>query len=293
MKKADMSYALASVAKPPVMPLSSPLEASDLPTASYATTTQFTPTQQDDDSSHYSRSPGTVVEQPLDDLYVMIRQQRQKLFQGPFIAIKTQDVWVRGIYKRVAMAASPVLNKHFVKNPKSLEYVFDTNGPAPDAVHYLLVIWMLVTRNEFEVNAVPMQATFANNVKLLLASRMLGMERYTQHIMDTYLQYLKEGIPSYEEILIIEEFTTSHKDPLWTRMVNHLCHARYLKYIPDTEAFAAFLGLHPRLNEAMKASDKFFSSMAKKNREEERARYEARLAGERTQREKNESEKRE
>jgi hypothetical protein len=124
------------------------------------------------------------LQQPLEDLYVMIRQQRQELFQGALITIDVQDRngAVKGIYKRVAMAISPVLNRYFEQNPYSMAYTSREFADA-EAIRYLLGTWMEDIRDQFEVEAVPMQETFIANVKLLRASHILGMERYTQHIL--------------------------------------------------------------------------------------------------------------
>jgi hypothetical protein len=250
-----MSYATAAVTSPPVVSRS-------------RASSQW--------SDDWNDMP-PKLQQPLEDLYVMIRQQRQELFQGPLITIDVQDRngAVKGIYKRVAMAVSPVLNRYFEQNPYSMVYTSREYADA-EAVRYLLGIWMEDIRDEFEVQAVPMQETFIANVKLLRASRILGMERYTQHIMNTYLEYLMTEIPSYYEIDMIDLNTTSEKDPLWSRMVNHLCHARYQQYIPDPEEFALFLSSRPRLTNAMERSDNYFRDKAQKNRELDRARYEVR-----------------
>jgi hypothetical protein len=245
-----MSYATAAVINPPVVSRS-------------RASSQW--------SDDWNDTP-PKLQQPLDDLYVMIRQQRQELFQGPLITIDVgdRDGVVKGIYKRVAMAVSPVLNRYFERNPYSMTYTSHEKGDA-NAVQYLLGTWMEYIRDQFEVQAVPMQETFVANVKLLRASRILGVERYTQHIMNTYLEYLKTELPSYEEIDIIDLNTTSEKDPLWTKMVNHLCHARHKQHIDDPEDFALFLSSRPRLTSAMECSDIYFRGMAQKKYDFERA----------------------
>ncbi|KAI4932537.1 hypothetical protein J4E85_002935 [Alternaria conjuncta] len=232
----------------------------------------------------------TVIDQPIDNLLEMIRAQRQALLQGPRVTIRIGDTSVEGISKRAAMAASTVLHKHFTANPHSHEYVFSRGQIHPGAVRLLLIGWMQETCNEFEAYAVPAQKTFGEDVALLRAARLLGMERYCSHIHAGYVEYLKTQLPSYEEIIAVEQNATSDKDPLWTAMVNHLCHDRHKRLLPDPEDFAAFLEKHTRLRNAMESADNFFRGMAKKqvdDREKEREK-ERRQRWERNQAEKHE-----
>jgi hypothetical protein len=283
----------------------SPPEVSASSTVSYAETAQ-SPSQKTTNSikSNADAPPqpkvlcespatGTMVEQPLDNLYLMIRQQRLSLLGGPLITIYIGDIELTGIFKRLAMACCSVLSKHFAKFPESLEYRFAPDSIAPAAVAYLLVKWAKDMSQDFETYAVPMQGSFAKDVALLRASRLLGMEPYTKHMLNTYIHYLKESLPSYQEIEIVELNATSEKDPLWTHMVNHLCHDRHKKLIPDPENFAHFLEEHPRLKEAMEKADFYFASVAKKNWEERKAEWEAYEAERRAHWELNENEKRE
>ncbi|EAT80701.2 hypothetical protein SNOG_11657 [Parastagonospora nodorum SN15] len=230
---------------------------------------------------------------PLDNLYVMIRQQRLKPLSGPLITIYIGDIELTGIFKRLAMACCSVLSKYFAEFPESLEYRFAPDSIAPAAVAYLLTKWAKDMSQNFETYAVHMQGSFAKDVALLRASRLLGMEPYTKHMLSTYTHYLKDSLPSYQEIEIVELNATSEKDPLWTHMVNHLCHDRHKKLIPDPENFAHFLEEHPRLKEAMKKADVYFAGVAKKNWEERKSEWEAYEAERRARWDLNEKEKRE
>jgi hypothetical protein len=216
----------------------------------------------------------SVIEQPLDDLFVMIRQQRQALFAGPLITLYFKDIAITGVHKRVAMAASRVLNQHFTTDPESLEYHSHIDGLDPDAVRYLLISWVREGSEEFQVHTVPIQDTFTKNVALLRAARLLGMEKYTKQILTTFINYLQNELPSYEEIAIVERDATSRKDPLWTHMVNHLCHDRFRNQMPDPEAFATFLDDHPRMKTAMHDTDLYFANQGKKRWEQRQSQNE-------------------
>jgi hypothetical protein len=117
----------------------------------------------------------SLIEQSLDDLFVMIRQQRQALFASPPITLYFQGVVIADVHKRVAMAVSRIVNQHFTVNPDPTEYHFQTDVLDPDAVRYLLITWVREISEEFQVHAVPMQDIFVNNVALLRAARLLGM----------------------------------------------------------------------------------------------------------------------
>jgi hypothetical protein len=224
-----------------------------------------------------SSTPSSVVEQPLDNLFVMIRQQRQALLAGPLVTLYVNESVITGVYKRVAMVVSRVLNEHFTANPESTEYRFVTDVLAPEAIRYLLVSWVGEVSQEFEAYAVPMQDTFGKNVALLRAARFLGMEQYTKHILTEHVNYLMCKLPSYEEIAIVERHATSSRDPLWTKMVNHLCHERYKNLLPDPEIFAAFLEKHPRLEKAMHEADTYFAAAARKRWEAKKVERQERI----------------
>ncbi|KAJ6268849.1 hypothetical protein PSV08DRAFT_410815 [Bipolaris maydis] len=210
-------------------------------------------------------SSTTNVDQCYDNLLEMIRPQRQALLTGPRITIHIGNTSVANIYKRSAMAASSVLHRHFTNHPDSLEYRFSRGQIHPGAVRLLLIKWMREACNEFEAHAVPYQKTFFEDVAVLRAARLLGMERYCPHILGAYITYLKSELPSYEEIVIIEQNATSDKDPLWTTMVNHLCHERFKGLIPDADDFEEFLETHDRLKTAMETADAFFAGYAKRH----------------------------
>jgi hypothetical protein len=232
------------------------------------------PSCPDNSSAAMAQSASSaIVDQCYDNLLEMIRPQRQALLTGPLITIHIGNTSVSGIYKRSAMAASSGLYRHFTNHPESLEYRFSRGQIHPGAVRLLLVRWMHETCNEFEAHAVPYQKTFVEDIAILRAARLLGMERYCTHILTDYITYLKTELPSYEEIVIVEQSATSDKDPLWTAMVNHLCHLRFKGLIPDAEEFEEFLETHGRLKEAMRIADAYFAKYAKKRadiRENER-----------------------
>jgi hypothetical protein len=223
----------------------------------------------------------------------MIRAQRQTLFTGPFMTIYVGSNAIHGIYKRVGMALSSEINRYFTKNPTSLEYRFPDGAIDASAVRVLLLSWPRSMSQEFEAYGVPMLASFGENVALLRAARLLGMERYARHTLVTFVDYFKAELPSYEEIAIVEQNATSDKDPLWTAMVNHLCHDRYKQLMPDPEEFAAFLEHHPRLKTAMEAADAYFAGAAKKKLEAGRAQVQAKEDERRARWKKNGGEKRE
>jgi hypothetical protein len=108
--------------------------------------------------------------------------------------------------------------------------------------------------------------------------------------LTAFIDYLKNELPSYEEIAFVERNATSPKDPLWTHMVNHLCHDRFKDLFPDPVAFAAFLEGHPRLKTSMHDADMYFANVGKQRWEHRQSQYEAER---RSQWERNQAEKHE
>lgn len=210
--------------------------------------------------------PARTVKQDLDNLFEMIRQQRLKLVRGPQITFYIGEIAVHGVPKRAAMAASSVLNDYFTKNPAELTY-HCSDTVSPKAVRVLLVSWMKETCKVFEAYPVPEQKTFAQSVAVIRAARSLGMERYTEPLLADHVHYVSACLPSYEEIIIIEQSAVSSKDPLVTAMVNHLCHDRYEGLIPDPKKFAAFLEKHPILKSAMAYTDHYWRSCARSKKQ--------------------------
>jgi hypothetical protein len=206
-----------------------------------------------------NKETSVEVHQQLVSLYVMIRQERQGLLKGPQITVYSGKDAVKGISKRAAMATSSVLNDHFVKNPQSLEYRLSAEDAVdPDAIRYLLDTYIRWMSQFFESYKAPVQKKFRDNIAILRAARKLGMEPYTKDILTAHVEYLKECIPTYEEIATVEANKTSDKDPLWTHMLNHLCFMRHKGYIPDPNNFEMFLKKHPILKQAMEATDRYF-----------------------------------
>jgi hypothetical protein len=206
-----------------------------------------------------NKETSVEVHQPLVSLYVMIRQERQGLLKGPQITLYSGKDAVKGISKRAAMATSSVLNDHFVKNPQSLEYHLSAeDAVSPGAIRYLLDTYICWMSQFFKSYKAPVQKKFRDNIAILRAARKLGMEPYTKDILTAHVEYLKECIPTYEEIATVEANKTSEKDPLWTHMLNHLCFVRHKGYIPDPNNFEIFLKKHPILKQAMEATDRYF-----------------------------------
>jgi hypothetical protein len=126
------------------------------------------------------------------------------------------------------------------------------------------VWWPKAISDDFEGFLVPFRSTFREDVALLQASRALYMGEYTNHILASYTDYLKNNLPAYDEITTILEFShcnnaSSSKDPLLTSVVKHLAHERLKHYIPDPEDFAKYLDEHVVLKKAMETTEKFYS----------------------------------
>jgi hypothetical protein len=202
-----------------------------------------------------------VVEQSLRNIYSMSLENRQALLVGPKVTIRVGDQSIHHVPKYALMATSSVLNKHFINQAKSSEYRFTDDKVDHSAVRHL-VQWLKSVCSSPQVFEVPSPKTFREVLSVLRAARLLGMNRYVKTITDTQIQYLKVKIPEYDEIVALEQMALSKTDPLWTTMVNSLCHDRFHGHIPDLPIFDKFVEQHPKLREAMRKTDKFFADRA-------------------------------
>ncbi|RMZ66479.1 hypothetical protein GMOD_00001815 [Pyrenophora seminiperda CCB06] len=234
-------------------------------TAMLETSTAVPPFEKSTNASTTSSS--THEEHGYESLLVMIRPKREGLLWGPRITVYIGDAYIADIAKQFAMAASPLLYKHFIKNPQSAEYHFSHGQVHPGAIRLLLIGWIEGMCHKFSAHAVPFQKTFAENIAVLRAAHFLGMQKYCSHIMQHYINYLKFELPSYAEIVIVEKNATSDTNPLWTAMINNLCHIRHKGQIPDPKEFQDFLGNHPRLKKSIESADAFFATYAKQRAE--------------------------
>lgn len=133
--------------------------------------------------------------------------------KGPRITVSIGQVSVYNIPKRAAMAVSRTLNEHFTANPHSKELHFEAGSLETKAVRILLISWLRDTSKIFEAHQVHFRKQFHSNIAILRAARLLGMECYTNSILQYSISYMKTEVPHYHEIACVEAMHTSYKDP--------------------------------------------------------------------------------
>jgi hypothetical protein len=203
-----------------------------------------------------------MVHQKLDHWLLMIRFERMNLVKGPKITVYIGDLAIKNVPKRAAMALSKKLNDYFNANPGSTRFDIDAGLLTANAVRTLLVHWPQRTSPKFEAHEVWIHGGFRRNIAVLQAARFLGMERYTNNIMQHHVEYMRTQIPHYDEIATVEAMRSSDKDPVWTTMVNHLSQLRHTGQIDDAIKFSKFLKRHPELASAMNRTDQYFRDKA-------------------------------
>ncbi|KAF2635733.1 hypothetical protein P280DRAFT_169800 [Massarina eburnea CBS 473.64] len=208
-------------------------------------------------------APNPVVNQPIDDIFQMCQTQRRELLQGPQITIHMGTTTISKISKRFAMAASPILNAHFTSHPTSLTFTIANNYLAPHAVKALLKTWPEHGVNRFQTPDFMVTNT-VDDIPILRAAYLLGMQRYTRTMRLRWVKYLKRSLPTYEEIDAVMACSSGEMDPLRWNMVNRLVHLRYTGRIPDGEVFERFVGERPVLRADMERADLFFKNKALK-----------------------------
>jgi hypothetical protein len=207
-----------------------------------------------------------IIEQSVDDILNLTQSHRRDLLKGPQISVFVGKNRPFRTHKRFAIAASTVINAHFVSKPETNTYRLKDAHTSAAAVRTLLYVWPRHGVNHFQMPPVP-TTTFVHDMQLLRASRLLGMEHCTHAIHTSYVAYLTTKIPEYEEIVAVLESRVGYDCPLFTAMMKHLCYVRYMKYIEDPEEFAAFLEEHEVLKSAMEKEDQFIKDWTRKNTE--------------------------
>lgn len=202
----------------------------------------------------------------LRDWLKMPRHERSEMMAGPTIIIYIGDIAILNVARHVAVTLSKTLAAFFAEFPNDNSYRFEADLLDPRAVTTLLITWPQMTCGYSRAKQVRFQDHFHQDIAVLRAARFLGMEKYTNNILEAYIKYMKTQIPHYSEIAIVEDMRTSDKDPVWTSMVNHLCHLRHIGQIPDPEYFAEFLSQHPGLSATMVSVDQYFKAKAAERR---------------------------
>lgn len=180
----------------------------------------------------------------------LTKQEIKELFAGPTIAIYASGrVWMMHAYKRALMAVSSRARTALMSNPALTSIQFDKCG-ADAGVKVLKAIMSTLPHIRL-----PLGHSFVECVKIYQAANAIGVEEYTNEQLRLLRKTVSNRLLSYAELDAVLQFLSS-SDPVFTHVAHNLAHRRFLKQIPDTEAFEAYLEEHSSLQTAMATIDK-------------------------------------
>ena len=130
----------------------------------------------------------------------------------------------------------------------------------------VLVSWMLESTSAKRVANFQRTDSFASDLALVRAAKLLGMHIYVQRLFDYYWAYIKNNLPTYAEMDVIDGLALDKNDSLFRCLVGRLAHLRLTKKIEDGEGLRRFLEGRRRLERAVEeAMEEFRDRRRAKN----------------------------
>jgi hypothetical protein len=213
---------------------------------------------------------------------------RSALLMGEHVPIYIGDDVVAQIRKPLLKITSTTIDEihknSVIKLPKNTE-----KGGVIRLVEYLTYVVRTTKKPAPMRKAIP---TF-DALSVCAAAKLLGMEKYVEHVYKAMDYHLHQHTPTYEDIDAVLAFKEQHAR-LYKLVVNDLAILVWEEKIPDPEQFDKYLRQNPMLQIAIDAANDAYAKKLRmdEEREEQRIRqkkYEQRntaLAKEQEQRDK-------
>jgi len=200
-------------------------------------------------------APAPILEEPvpLENFMALSRPHRLALLRGDVWEIVVGDKCVYKISKNLLMSVSKVAQAAYQNNPKSTGIKLPADSVTASAVQTLLK-WLKEACHPFQAFLIHVSGNAYDDLNLIKASHLLGMDNYTHHVMKWYKSYIYHELPDYDTISAIVELVPEDHH-LFIHLANKLCKLRYKKEIPDVEDFKQYLIEHPKLGNVMEAID--------------------------------------
>lgn len=195
----------------------------------------------------------------LANIGEMSLQDRQNLLIGPTWKIFVGDEIIFNIPRRLIMTVSKSAQILYMHDPNmnSILLSKDFTSPAP-VLH--LMNWLVEICKTFKPFHIRDRDTFMETLAVVRAARMLGMEKYIDHMVRFYDRYIQKELPQYDEITAIEAMALDEEDPLFRSLSHRLSMMRHKDLIPDPEEFDAYLAQHPMLAKQIAKVDEKFNA---------------------------------
>ena len=181
---------------------------------------------------------------------MMDRGDRLLLLEGPKVCISVgMKVVIPEVTLRALSAVSKTAHKHFTKRPNYYELNLPFGSVDKKALEHV-IHWLKDVCSTANTYVIPHGRTFTQNVLIYKVCRVLGINSNIGHILNAIRDEITTRLLEYKEIhAIVTNLTPS--DPVFIHLAHNLTHKRYLKEIPDSECFQAYLSEHPELEKLM------------------------------------------
>ncbi|KAF2267715.1 hypothetical protein CC78DRAFT_576714 [Lojkania enalia] len=179
------------------------------------------------------------------DLRDISLEARKSLLKGPSLKIFTGNDYVCSIPLLLFKAVSITPPEAFSNRELHL--------PACISGRPVLYIqsWLKAASTLPVVPELSAKNNLLADLSICRAAKLLGVEVYTKKIIGRYWAYLKNSIPTYEEMSEIESLALSPDDSFFALLVKRMTWLRSRDMIPDPEPFAEYITQHPKLSKAM------------------------------------------
>lgn len=174
---------------------------------------------------------------------------RQGLRKGISICIRCDNRWNFSMPWRLFQAVSTAAAQVDTSNPLKLTLSLPSNIDQKPFMH--LINWLIGALDTKRVASFKTLGSFAEDLALIRAAKLLGMHKYVQDIFNYRWGYLKNNMPTYEEIDVILSLALSKEDPFFCCIAGRLAHLRLKKAIPDMDKLDRYLAMNLRLGEAV------------------------------------------
>ncbi|KAF1999764.1 hypothetical protein P154DRAFT_523075 [Amniculicola lignicola CBS 123094] len=194
---------------------------------------------------------GTAKKRDIRDMSL---DERSELFRGPTISIYVGQEVVRAVPKKIFMAASSKANDYFLKYPQLNSLHFKAGEISIPALQRI-VEWLTNMGTYGKIYSIPLTDKLPEDVNIMRAARMFAMERYIAHFTRKYCDYVRNSVPTYDNIAAIIKAGTPG-DPLLECLANNLAHQRHRGIVQNPESFEKFLGKYPTFKKTLDEIEK-------------------------------------
>ena len=183
------------------------------------------------------------------DIRTLSQIDRQGLTKGIGIRIYCDARWSFVVPWRLFQAVSIKAKLVDMRNPTALEFALPKN--IDQSPFKVIVKWLVEAANFKEVPQLRGTDSFLDDLALIRAGKILGMDVYVQPIFNYYWAYIKNHLPTYEELDTIVFLALSSDDPFLNCTARRLAYLTLKDEIPDPENMENYMHAHPLLGQAV------------------------------------------